>query len=185
MGDLLSQEEIDALLNASSGIGSAMEPEESYEPEPAPAPSPRGGRGSARRQPTPDMSANRNQAERTQGKLRNVRGDPDDVVIAPAVFYPLDADDEVMDQTNMDLILDTDLEIRAELGSAVRTIREILELGPGSVIELNKLSGEPVDLFVNARNFSRGEVVVIADSFGIRVTDILSVQERIEALGPG
>jgi flagellar motor switch protein FliN/FliY len=183
MGDLLSQEEIDALLSASSGIGSATEPDESYEPEPKPVP--RGGRGSARRQPAPSVSANRNQAERPQGRLRNVRLPDDEVTIAPAVFHPLESDEEVTDQTNMDLILDTDLEIRAELGSAVRTIREILELGPGSVIELNKLSGEPVDLYVNARNFSRGEVVVIADSFGIRVTDILSVQERIEALGPG
>ncbi|MFH1744219.1 MAG: FliM/FliN family flagellar motor switch protein [bacterium] len=167
MGDVLSQDEIDALLNASAG----------FDEEPAP---PRGlGSGGAR---SPGM--HQTGTARQRGRLRNVRN-PDEVTIAPAVFQPLSTEDETSDQTNLELILDTDLEISAELGSAVRTVREILELGPGSVIELNRLSGEPVDLFVNRRSFSRGEVVVIADSFGIRVTDILSVEERIEALGPG
>lgn len=173
MGDVLSQEEIDALLGGAAGISQDVAPGGETEPT-------AGGRADA---PRP-LKSDRDRARRLKGKRRGASFKPDDVPVAPAVFQPLTPDEESLDRTNLDLILDTELDLTAELGSAMRTVREILELGPGSVIELNKLSGEPVDLFVNKRNFSRGEVVVIAENFGIRVTDILSVEERIDVLGP-
>ncbi len=169
MSKVLSQEEIDALLSGAAGAGAAPQSEQ---PKPPP-----GG------QQTRSQSQYQGE-ESPRGKVRNVRFGADQVVIAPATFEPLEDVDQAADQTTMELILDTELAVSAELGTAVRTVKEILELGPGSVIELNKLSGEPVDLFINGRTFSRGEVVVIAESFGIRVTDIISIEERIEALGP-
>ncbi|MDX9754782.1 MAG: flagellar motor switch protein FliN [bacterium] len=87
-----------------------------------------------------------------------------------------------VDITNLDLILDIQLEVKVELGRTHRKIREVLELGPGSVVELNRLAGEPVDILVNDKLFAKGEVVVIDENFGVRITDILSIEERIEAL---
>ncbi len=87
-----------------------------------------------------------------------------------------------VDITNLDLILDIGLEVKVELGRTTRKIREVLELAPGSVIELDRLAGEPVDILVNNKLFAKGEVVVIDENFGVRITDILSIDERIEAL---
>lgn len=87
-----------------------------------------------------------------------------------------------IDIGNLGLILDINLEIKVELGRTTRKIREVLELGPGSVIELERLSGEPVDILVNDKLFAKGEVVVIDENFGVRITDILSIEERIEAI---
>ncbi len=87
-----------------------------------------------------------------------------------------------VDTGNLELILDIGLEVKVELGRTFRKIREVLELGPGSVIELERLSGEPVDILVNDKLFAKGEVVVIDENFGVRITDILSIEERIEAI---
>lgn len=87
-----------------------------------------------------------------------------------------------VDITNLELILDIALEVKVELGRTTRKIREVLELAPGSVIELDRLAGEPVDVLVNNKLFAKGEVVVIDENFGVRITDILTIQERIEAL---
>ncbi len=87
-----------------------------------------------------------------------------------------------VDTRNLELVLDIQLEIKVELGRTKRKIRDVLELGPGSVIELSKLAGEPVDVLVNDKLFAKGEVVVIDENFGVRITDILSIDERIEAL---
>ena len=65
------------------------------------------------------------------------------------------------------------MEVTVELGRTKRSIKEILELGPGSIIELNKLSGEPIDILVNGKTVAKGEVVVIEENFSIRVTEIL------------
>ncbi len=83
---------------------------------------------------------------------------------------------------NIDSLLDISLPIIIELGRSKMLIREILDLGPGSVIELDKLSGEPVDLYVNDKKFARGEVVVIEENFGVRITELIKVEERLRAL---
>ena len=74
---------------------------------------------------------------------------------------------------NMDLIMDVPLEVTVELGRASKSIKEILDFSPGTIIELNKLAGEPVDVLVNGKLVARGEVVVIEESFGIRITEIV------------
>ena len=83
---------------------------------------------------------------------------------------------------NLDLLLDISLPVTIELGRTNMMIRDVLEIGPGSVIELQKLSGEPVDLYINDKRFALGEVVVIDENFGIRITELLSVEDRIKAL---
>ncbi|MEC1436355.1 flagellar motor switch phosphatase FliY [Bacillus spizizenii] len=83
---------------------------------------------------------------------------------------------------NLDMLLDIPLSITVELGRTKRSVKEILELSAGSIIELDKLAGEPVDILVNQRIVAKGEVVVIEENFGVRVTDILSQAERINNL---
>ncbi len=83
----------------------------------------------------------------------------------------------------MDLILNVEVQATVELGRASLQVRDVLELGPGSVVELEKLAGDPVDVLVNNKPFARGEVVVIDENFGVRVTEIISPTERIANLG--
>lgn len=112
------------------------------------------------------------------------------IMSAPAQFSPLGQQATggatrgglSVDISNLELILDISLEVTVELGRTHRKIRDVLELGPGSVVELDRLAGEPVDILVNDKLFAKGEVVVIDENFGVRITDILSIEERIEAL---
>ncbi len=83
---------------------------------------------------------------------------------------------------SLDFILDIPLKLSVELGRTRLTIRDILQLGQGSVVELSKFSGEPLEVLVNERLIARGEVVVVNEKFGIRLTDIISPVERIEQL---
>ena len=87
-------------------------------------------------------------------------------------FAPMGATQFVQPE-NMDLIMDVPLEVTVELGRANKSIKEILDFSPGTIIELNKLAGEPVDVLVNGKLVARGEVVVIEESFGIRITEIV------------
>lgn len=84
---------------------------------------------------------------------------------------------------NLDFILDIPLTLTAELGRSKMLISELLQLGQGSVLELSKLAGEPMDIFVNQRLIARGEVVVVNEKFGVRLTDIVSPAERVNKLG--
>lgn len=83
---------------------------------------------------------------------------------------------------NLDLLMDIPLKVSVELGRTKRTIKEILELSVGSVVELDKLAGEPVDIHVNNKLIAKGEVVVIEENFGVRVTDILSQTDRLKSI---
>ena len=82
----------------------------------------------------------------------------------------------------LDFILDIPLDVSAELGRTRLLINELLQLGQGSVIELNKLAGEPLEVFVNGKLVARGEAVVINEKFGVRLTDIISPIERVKQL---
>jgi len=82
----------------------------------------------------------------------------------------------------LDLLLDVPLDVTVELGRSRMSIQELLGLSPGSVIELDKVAGEPLDIMVNNRLIARGEAVVVNDKFGIRITDIVSTAERIARL---
>lgn len=83
---------------------------------------------------------------------------------------------------NLDLILDIPLKVTVELGRTKMVVSELLNLGQGSVIELNKLAGEPMEVLVNDKLVARGEAVVVNEKFGIRLTDIISPSERVEQL---
>ncbi|MEH6942166.1 flagellar motor switch phosphatase FliY [Bacillus sp. JJ722] len=83
---------------------------------------------------------------------------------------------------NLDMLLDIPLQVTVELGRTKKTVKEILELSSGSILELDKLAGEPVDILVNNRLIATGEVVVIDENFGVRVTDIISQTDRIKKL---
>jgi flagellar motor switch protein FliN/FliY len=85
--------------------------------------------------------------------------------------------------SNLDFILDIPLEVSVELGRAKMLISDLVQLGQGSVIELTKLAGEPAEIFVNQKLIARGEVVVVNEKFGIRMTDIISPAERVKQLG--
>ncbi|OBZ16889.1 flagellar motor switch phosphatase FliY [Bacillus sp. FJAT-26390] len=86
------------------------------------------------------------------------------------------------DETNLNLLLDIPLKVTVELGRTQKQIKDILELSQGSIIELDKLAGEPVDILVNNKLIAKGEVVVIDENFGVRVTDIVSQWDRIQKL---
>jgi flagellar motor switch protein FliN/FliY len=83
---------------------------------------------------------------------------------------------------DMDFILDIPLEVSVELGRTKMLINDLLQLGQGSVIELSKLAGEPLEILVNRKLVARGEVVVVNEKFGVRLTDVISPMERIKQL---
>lgn len=83
---------------------------------------------------------------------------------------------------DLDVILDIPVQISMEVGSTAITIRNLLQLNQGSVIELDRLAGEPLDVLVNGTLIAHGEVVVVNDKFGIRMTDVISPSERIKKL---
>lgn len=103
---------------------------------------------------------------------------PANVHVQPAQFAPLTTGMPHISEANIGLLMDVPLQITVELGRTRKLIREILELAPGSVVELDKLAGESVDVLVNGKLIAKGEVVVIDENFGVRITDIISPLER-------
>ncbi|THB72584.1 MAG: flagellar motor switch protein FliN [Desulfobulbaceae bacterium] len=84
---------------------------------------------------------------------------------------------------SLDFLYDVPLQVSVELGRSKILLRDLLKMGEGYVIELNKLAGDPLDLYVNSRLIARGEAVMVGDKFGIRLTDVVSTSDRIEKLG--
>ncbi|ACZ19553.1 flagellar motor switch protein FliN [Thermanaerovibrio acidaminovorans DSM 6589] len=105
------------------------------------------------------------------------------VDVRPAEFAPLGGQEVAISASAIDLISDIPVRITVELGRTRKTIGEILNMSPGSVVELNRMAGEPVDVLVNGKLIARGEVVVIDENFGVRVTEIVSRAERIRSMG--
>jgi flagellar motor switch protein FliN/FliY len=96
-------------------------------------------------------------------------------------LLPFDGDPE--SDTDIGLLLEVPLSISVELGRTSLTIRELLALGQGSILQLDRHAGEPVDVLVNGKRLARGEVVVIDEDFGIRVTEVVTPEERISGMG--
>jgi len=138
---------------------------EEEEPMPAPMPAPAA--------PTPAAAAPR--APSTPHVASNVP-------VQPAMFAPLSTAPVQVNDANIGLILDVPLQVTVELGRTKKTIKDILELTNGSIVELDKLAGEPVDIMVNGKFLAKGEVVVIDENFGVRITDIVSPVERAQQL---
>ena len=94
--------------------------------------------------------------------------------VQPAQFQNFSADySGILSNENIGLIMDVPLEVTVELGRTSKSISEILDFAPGTIIELDKIAGEPIDVLVNGKFVAKGEVVVIEESFGIRVTEII------------
>jgi len=109
-------------------------------------------------------------------------GMPGQMQGGPAEFGMLQMPMGVGLQSNIDLLLDVPLQITVELGRTRMLIKDVLELGIGSVVELNKLAGESVEVFVNNKLIAKGEVVVIDENFAVRITSIINPQDRLQAL---
>ena len=131
------------------------------------------------------------QFERTDDRPsdeRNTKGiesisDQRSANVQPVAFSDFeDISQPAVETKNLDLLLDIPLQITVELGRTNRAIRDILEFSAGSIVELDKLAGEPVDILVNNKRIAKGEVVVIDENFGVRVTEIISQKERIKNL---
>lgn len=99
-----------------------------------------------------------------------------------ANFTPLKPTNTSSGINNLDFILEVPLQVSVQIGSTRMLIKDLLQLGQGSIVELTKIAGEPMDVLVNDRLIARGEVVVVNDKFGIRLTDIMSPSERVEQL---
>lgn len=160
-------------------IGDTGLGQEETQPEPAPAPAPM-------MQNTPDPMAGamnmgavspampqQPQMQSQQAMQQPYMMPTPNVNVQPAQFQPFNAGvSPLMQQENIDLIMDVPLEVTVELGRSNKSIKEILDFSPGTIIELNKLAGEPVDVLVNGKFVAKGEVVVIEENFGIRITEI-------------
>ncbi|OPX44580.1 flagellar motor switch protein FliN [Ruminiclostridium hungatei] len=101
------------------------------------------------------------------------------VSVQPVQFQAFDDGLSAAEKKNISLIMDLPLQVTVELGRTQKLIRDILEFGSGSIIELDKLAGEPVDILVNGKAIAKGEVVVIDESFGVRITDIIHPSKRL------
>lgn len=119
----------------------------------------------------PSEETNKIKAEEVQHKIQNVQFSSFDNV-----------EDSKSEPNNLNMLLDIPLQVTVELGRTKRMVKEILEISQGSIIELDKLAGEPVDILVNNKLIAVGEVVVIDENFGVRVTDVLSTAERMSKL---
>lgn len=104
------------------------------------------------------------------------------VNVQPVQYQTFDSDQWNAEKESIELIMDVPLEITVELGRTKKLIKDILEFGPGTILELDKLAGEPVDILVNGKYIAKGEVVVIDESFGVRITDIVSASKRLSKI---
>jgi flagellar motor switch protein FliN/FliY len=101
-----------------------------------------------------------------------------DVNVQPVQFAPFaPIMSGVVQPENIDLLMDVPLEVTVELGRTSKSIKEILDFSPGTIIELNRLAGEPIDVLVNGKFVAKGEVVVMEEAFGIRVTEIIKQKQ--------
>ena len=167
--------EQDAAANASV----TPQPKAKPEPQPTPQPAPQ---QTMQSQPMMDqgMMGQAMQGQPMMGQPVNVQpmmGQPmmsQPVNVQPAQFQPFMGDlSAAFQKENIDLIMDVPLEVTVELGRTSKSIQEILDFAPGTIIELNKIAGEPIDVLVNGKYVAKGEVVVIEESFGVRITEII------------
>ena len=180
----VAKEMVESLTN-----GSAEEPEP--EPAPAPAPPPPPPPQPAAAPPPPPAAAPDQQMAPPvmapppgggYGYGMPMQGMAANIPVQPAQFTPLNMQPVQVNDANIGLILDVPLSVTVELGRTNKSIKDILELTNGSIVELDKLAGEPVDINVNGKFLAKGEVVVIDENFGVRITEIASPAERAAKL---
>ncbi len=130
-------------------------------------------------QQQPDMGYDSHYDQPQMGYAQDPRQHREPVNVQPAQFQSFDEGRIILERKNISLIMDVPLQVTVELGRTQKMIKDILEFGPGSIIELDKLAGEPVDIMVNGKPIAKGEVVVIDESFGVRITDIIHPSKRL------
>ena len=158
--EVLSQEEIEALISQTEGGAGEAETRASA---PESDGQPGGGEEpEAEASPAPEIRVHT----------------PSDTVVRPVEFAPVSGAVGAGSRGGMDMILDVQLQVTVELGRTTLKVRDVLALGPGAVVELDKHAGEPVDVVVNNKPVARGEVVVIDENFGVRVTEIIDKDQR-------
>ena len=166
-----ARELYDRFIGSSSGGGAAAAPAPEPAPAPAPAPQPQ-----AAPEMQPQMAPNMMQPQMDPNMMQMQQPymmPMQNVNVQPAQFQSFNPGIQpLLQQENIDLIMDVPLEVTVELGRSNKSIKEILDFAPGTIIELNKLAGEPVDVLVNGKFVAKGEVVVIEENFGIRLVEI-------------
>jgi flagellar motor switch protein FliN/FliY len=172
MGNTIEESGPEAVVEASPAQPAPPSPI-----EPAVTPPPAVNTGS---QPGPAPVADWNHVAYNDGPAAVKKGAQ--YTVQPAQFAPLRESDSGSGPNNIALIMDVPLDIVVELGKTRKTIKEILELHQGAIIQLDKLAGEPVDMLVNGKLIAKGEVVVIDESYGIRITTIISPMDRMSRL---
>ena len=182
------------LAQSMGGAESEPEPEPAPAPQSAPQPAPAPQPQMQMQQPTPDMM-NMGMPQMNMGMPQTGMGMPQmgmgmpqmgmgmpqmgmpmqqGVNVAPAQFQSFSGDySQMAGHENIGLIMDVPLEVTVELGRTVKSISEILDFSPGTIIELDKIAGEPIDVLVNGKFVAKGEVVVLEESFAVRVTEII------------
>ncbi len=123
------------------------------------------------------------QAKEPQTKETSTEAKKETPSSQPAKLEELSPAQKTGTYPELEFILDIPLEISAEIGRTKMLIRDLLKLNQGSIIELEKFAGEPVEIYVNGKLMAKGEVVVVNDKFGVRITEIISAQERVRKLG--
>ncbi len=206
-GGSMSQEELDAMLSSMGGASApapaAASASDSAAPAPAPAaPAPQPAAGGQPYYPYPPMGADPmmlqllNQMQQTQMQMmemmKNVK--PHEAASAPAssgssIIRPLESsqiyetsEGGEEDKTNQEMLMKVPLEVSVEIGRTKRLVKDILEFTQGTLVVLDKMAGEQVDLFVNGQCIARGDIVVVEDNFGIRITEIVSREINPESL---
>lgn len=172
-----------------SGVTSTMEADISASPEPAPAPQPAPAPAPQQapmpQQPMPQQAMPQQPMMGMPMMGQPMMGMPmgdmsqmyaqQPVNVQPAQFQAFSGDfNPITQQENIGLIMDVPLDVTVELGRTSKSIHDILEFAPGTIIELNKIAGEPIDVLVNGKYVAKGEVVVLEESFGVRITEIIN-----------
>lgn len=189
---------VNSLRNGSAmGGGETVDETPAPAPEPTPAPAPQPApQPMPQAQPEPQMYQQPPQMDPQQMYQQPMYQQPQpmyqqmpqqpmyqqpqaNVNVQPAQFQSFDVSAVMQQKENIGIIMDVPLEVTVELGRTHKLIKEILEFSPGTIVELDKLAGEPIDILVNGKHIAKGEVVVIDENFGVRITDIVSVEDRI------
>ena len=189
---------VNSLRNGSAmGGGETVDETPAPAPEPTPAPAPQPApQPIPQAQPEPQMYQQPPQMDPQQMYQQPMYQQPQpmyqqmpqqpmyqqpqaNVNVQPAQFQSFDVSAVMQQKENIGIIMDVPLEVTVELGRTHKLIKEILEFSPGTIVELDKLAGEPIDILVNGKHIAKGEVVVIDENFGVRITDIVSVEDRI------
>lgn len=190
-----AKELVQNLLNIDTGPGTYKLPETIKQPsesqtqkqvqhDNAPPPQNVYSQSQQRSQPQPQSqphSYHMKEDEEQPAEWRNnaSRQSKEPINVQPAYFESFDENKIVLERKNIGLIMDVPLQVTVELGRTQKLIKDILEFSPGSIVELDKLAGEPVDILVNGKSIAKGEVVVIDESFGVRITDIIHPSKRL------